>query len=46
MDKIMFNKFLNGKWRLILYEINAYLIYDLFGVCSGGIYHMKLKNLV
>ena len=45
----MFNDFLIGKWKWILYVMKAYLIHDLyfvFGICSRGIYHIKLKSLI
>lgn len=47
MDERMFNDFLIGYWKWVLYVINPYLVHNLyFCICSGGIDHIKLKRLI
>ena len=44
MDERLFNNFLIGKGKWVIYVLNAYLYHFLLGVCCRGIYHNKLKS--
>ena len=47
MNETMFNDFLIGKWKWILYVVTSHLFQKLiFCICSGGIYDIVLKSLV
>ena len=47
MDEKMFDDFQIGKWKWILYLINAHLIWQLtFVYVVEGIYYITSKSLV
>ena len=47
MDEEVFNDFVIGKWKWVVYVIKALLVMNqFFWVLSKGIYHKNLQSLL